>query len=80
LALITKFEPIGGGAPGRVHGAVGCGWAIFETAGRQYLQLDTYGSKARVMPGKVSQSIQLDENGARELMRLLTRAFPSLSQ
>jgi hypothetical protein len=80
MALIAKFEPIVGGASGRVHGAVECGRAMFETGGHQYLQLDTYGSKARVMPGRVSQSIQLDEDGARELMRLLTRAFPSLSQ
>lgn len=80
MALITKFEPMGASASGRVHGPVECGWAMFESGGTRYLQLDTYGSRTRAMPGKVSQSIQLDETGARELVRLLTQAFPSLGQ
>ena len=40
------------------------------------LQLETYGSDDRAIPGKVSQVIQLDEAGARELKRIIERAFP----
>jgi hypothetical protein len=79
VALIASFEPIGAGATGRVHGEVNCGWAIFESGGQRYLQLDTYGSRTRAIPGKVSQSIQLDEMGARELVRLLAKAFPGVT-
>jgi hypothetical protein len=43
-----------------------------------YLQLDTYGSQQRVIPGKVSQTIQLDVQSARELKRLLERTFPGI--
>ena len=31
---------------------------MFERDGKSYLQLDTYGSADRKIPGKVSQSIQ----------------------
>jgi hypothetical protein len=79
VALIASFEPIGAGTSGRVHGEVNCGWAIFESDGRRYLQLDTYGSRTRAMPGKVSQSIQLNEEGAGELVRLLAKAFPGVA-
>jgi hypothetical protein len=76
VALIKSFTPAGLENPGRVHREVDCGYAIFESAGRRYLQLDTYGSAERVIPGKVSQTIQIDESGAKELRKLLQRAFP----
>jgi hypothetical protein len=78
MALITSFEPIGAAGSGRVHGEVECGWAVFESCGRRYLQLDTYGSRTRAIPGKVSQTIQVDEEGARKLKRLIAQAFPGL--
>ena len=78
MALITTFEPIGAAARGRVHGEVECGWAIFESGGRRYLQLDTYGSQTRAIPGKVSQTLQLDEEGARQLKKLIAQAFPGV--
>jgi len=78
MALITTFEPIGAGARGRVHGEVECGWAIFDSGGRRYLQLDTYGSQTRAIAGKVSQTLQLDEEGARQLKKLIEQAFPGV--
>jgi hypothetical protein len=42
------------------------------------LQLDTYGSDERQIPGKVSQSLQFDEHAAQELFSILRRAFPGL--
>lgn len=75
MALIRHFRALGAADRGRVHGEVDCGYATFVHQGTRYLQLDTYGSGERLFPGKVSQSIQLDENGARRLKELLTRTF-----
>lgn len=78
MALVRTIGSAGVRNTGRVHGEVRCEHAIFDEAGRTYLQLDTYGSPERAHPDKVSQSIQLDEDGARELKALINRAFPSL--
>ena len=77
MARIAKYEPL---APGtdKVHGPVLCGWKTFEKNGEKLVQLDTYGSPDRKFRGKVSQSIQLDEASAGELMGILRRAFPNL--
>lgn len=75
MARIYEFEerPIGGT---RIHDPVVCGYRWFDVDGQRILQLETYGSDDRKMPGKVSQSLQLDEGAARELKRLIERAFP----
>ena len=78
MALIRSFESATASARQRVHGEVECGFSTFECDGRRYIQLDTYGSPERAIPGKVSQTIQLDEAGARDLKRLLTRVFPGI--
>lgn len=77
MALISGFVPRPG-AQGTFRSSVECGWAIREHAGKQYLHLETYGSNDRKIPGKVSQSLQLDESAARELLALLEKTFPSL--
>lgn len=58
MALIESFEhrPIDGT---KIHGAVTCGYRWFDVNGRRILQLDTYGSNERAVPGKVSQSMGL---------------------
>jgi hypothetical protein len=77
VALITQFTEIHKDT-NQVHGAVECGYTMFERRGSTYLQLDTYGSRDRKFQGKVSQSIQLDSQSAAELQRLIRRAFPEL--
>lgn len=62
----------------RVHAPVTCGYRSFTVQGKRYLQLDTYGTEDRVKKGAISQSIQLDEEAAEKLMRLLLETFPSL--
>ena len=64
----------------KVHGDVECGSRVFSANGALYLQLDTYGSNERAIPGKVSQSIQLDRDGAEALAAILERAFPGVSR
>lgn len=77
MALVRRFEtrPI---EPKRVHDDVVCGYAVAHINGRRILQLETYGSADRKIPGKVSQSLQLDTEGARELKRILENSFPGL--
>ena len=79
MALIRSFEmrtlERGGIHPTRVD----CEWAVFEQDGKRLLQLDTYGSDHRKDKGTVSQTLQLDWAGARELHRILQRAFPGMS-
>jgi hypothetical protein len=48
---------------------------MFEAGGETYLQLDTHGSSDRSVPGKVSQSVQLNEASAKQLRQLLAQAF-----
>lgn len=77
MAKIEEFEqrPIGGS---KVHDGVVCGYRWFDIGEQRILQLETYGRDSRRNPGKVSQSIQLDQDGARALKQLLERAFPGI--
>jgi hypothetical protein len=49
-----------------------------SSRGDRYLQLDTFGSTERQIPGKTSQSIQLNERSAAQLKILIERAFPGI--
>lgn len=79
MAKIKEFHKVALEST-RIHGGVNCGWRIFSAGGERILQLDTYGSEARKIPGKVSQSIQLDESSARDLMEIVLRAFPGVKR
>ena len=58
-----------------VQDVVGADYKFFELEGKKYFQIDSYGKRSRKNPGKVSQSIQFDEEFARELVRLLREEF-----
>jgi hypothetical protein len=77
MALISRFEerPL---EPSRIHGPVLCGYKAVDIAGVRVLQMETYGSPDRAIPGKISQSLQLTQESARELKRILERSFPGL--
>jgi hypothetical protein len=77
MARIERFEkrPIGGSS---LHKPVTCGYNWHDVDGQRVLFLETYGTKDRKFPDKVSQSIQLDEEAARELQLLIDRAFPRI--
>jgi hypothetical protein len=63
----------------RVHPTVvDCEWQVVRTPGATLLQLTTFGSAEREIPGKASQTIQVDRRGAATLIDLLRRAFPDL--
>ena len=79
MALITKFvhRP---GSTGGFRSEVECGYRIVSDGSTTLLHLETYGSSKRAIPGKISQSLQLDLDGARELRRLIDQAFPDLAR
>lgn len=78
MARIVQFKP-SEKVDHKVHQVIECCYFHFATPdGKRYLQLDTLGSRARKIPGKVSQTIQLDEDGAREMLRVIKEAFPNL--
>lgn len=61
-----------------MHKDVLCGYNAIDVKGQQILQLETYGTDDREMPGKISQSLQLDRDGAAQLKQILERAFPGI--
>ncbi len=78
MALVSRIER-SGRSSGSAHGETYCEVTVFtDDEGARYLQLDTHGSKTRKMPGKVSQSLQLNRDGALALKRHLEKAFPGL--
>jgi hypothetical protein len=72
IASFARKRPTG---TERAHPTeVECGYKSFvDSAGRHLLQFDTYGSDERVIPGKVSQSLQVDQARARKLIEILTQ-------
>ena len=58
-----------------VHTPVNATYTVFESDNEKYLQIDTYGRDERVVPGKISQSIQLSRDDARYLVNLLVDEF-----
>jgi hypothetical protein len=74
MALIKSFEHKSMDR-NSIHDAIDATYTTFERDGRRFLQIDSYGRAAREMPGKKSQSIQLDEKSARELFDILRDAF-----
>ena len=54
-----------------IHEKVYTTYSTFNSYGKHYVQIDTYGRSDGEQPGKISQSIQLDEKSARYLFELL---------
>jgi hypothetical protein len=75
---ITQFFPLPSDGGGRRHSQCACGWKVVERDGVRVVQLDTYGSHDPQDRGTVSQSLQVDEERARELVQILRNAFPTL--
>jgi hypothetical protein len=78
VALITEFTKLQK-ERNQVHGVVECGYTVFEHGGARFLQLDTYGSRERQIPGKTSQSIQLNAESAAQLNALIEKTFPEVA-
>jgi hypothetical protein len=58
------------------HSEVDCTYSIItDDNGKRYLQVDTYGSDIRWMPGKKSQSIRFAPEAIQQLKTLLSNKF-----
>lgn len=77
MARITRWEP--NRQDVRPHRTdVTCFYQpITDESGRPILHLSTFGSTQRQSEPKVSQTIQIDLDNARELVRILVEAFGS---
>src|SRR5690349_16034989 len=78
MALIERFveRPR---VVGKIHPTrTVCQYSILNVSGTSVLQLDTRGSDDREMPEKVSQTLQLDEQGAATLLKIIRATFPNL--
>jgi hypothetical protein len=58
-----------------IHDEIEATYTSFERDGRVLLQIDTYGRNTRQVPGKQSQTLQLDREGAEALYGILKREF-----
>ncbi len=76
MALVTKVVLVRKDNR-KVHRPTTCECSVFEDEGQRYVQLDTFGTDGRQFRGKISQSLQLDAQGAQELRAILDEAFPS---
>lgn len=79
MAFLVSLSPLSPLQGARPHSESECTWRISSRDGERVLQLDTYGSPQRKDVGTISQSIQLDETRAAELVAILRSAFPSIA-
>jgi hypothetical protein len=74
MALVRRFDKLDSERTS-LHEEVEARYSAFERDGQGFVQINTYGRPGREVPGKVSQSIQLDRDGAEALMAILQKAF-----
>lgn len=78
MAYIVSLSPLDPLEGRRPHSRSDCTWRVSSRDGEQVLQLDTYGSPERKDVGTISQSIQLDEERAAELVAVIRSVFPGV--
>jgi hypothetical protein len=57
------------------HSEADCTYSIVAAPDATYLQIDTYGSRQRQIPGKKSQSIRLAPEAIEQLKSILRKHF-----
>ncbi|MBU5615412.1 hypothetical protein [Geomonas azotofigens] len=55
------------------HTEVACTYAVIETDGKKFLQLDTYGSAQREIKGKKSQSVRLSPEAIAQIKKIFVQ-------
>lgn len=58
-----------------IHAPASAGYTVFICENKKIFQIDTYGRSTRQEPGKLSQSIQIDESMAKILVEQLKNTF-----
>ena len=73
MAIVRKLEPITLEIDAK-HTEVNCTYSIIvDNAGEKYLQIDTYGSKKRKIPGKKSQSVRFSSEAIEQLKAIIEK-------
>jgi hypothetical protein len=60
-----------------IHDEIEAKYAIFERDGRKFVQIDTFGRDDRQIPGKKSQTIQLDSAMPKRFLKFFEKNFAS---
>lgn len=58
-----------------IHDKVEATYSVFEDNGNKYFQIDSYGKSTREVPGKVSQSLQIDRKAAEVIVDIVIAEF-----
>jgi hypothetical protein len=75
MAIVRRFEKIEFDIPGE-HTEVDATYAIIGNKdGEKFLQIDTYGSSARQIKGKKSQSIRLSQEALDQIVKIIKDNF-----
>jgi hypothetical protein len=75
MAIVRKLEKVQLDRDSK-HTEVNCTYCIVEDAdGNKFLQIDTYGSAARMIPGKKSQSIRFSAEAIKQLKSIIAGEF-----
>ncbi len=78
MALITHIE-YGAALSERLHDKIDNARSFyFDIHGDRIFRIDTFGRDTRMIPGKKSQTIQLNRDAARQLINQLNEAFPGI--
>jgi len=75
MAIVTRFEKVPG--EGRLHptSVVAKVKTFGDPSRTPIVQIDTMGSNEREIPGKLSQTLQLTEDSARQLFEILRDTY-----
>ena len=75
MALVKTMSPLGLSRTPSLQGEVEAKFQVFERDGRHILQVNTYGSPEREIPGKVSQTLQFGPEGIAQL-KVILKSIP----
>jgi hypothetical protein len=74
MAIVRKLEPKELERSSR-HSDAEATVSLIEADGEKFVQIDTYGSKDRALPGKMSQSLRLSREAFERLIELGSKHF-----
>ncbi|WP_338465806.1 hypothetical protein RXV95_09475 [Novosphingobium sp. ZN18A2] len=74
MAVVRTFDEKELDRPSK-HSEVEATISLVEADGEKFVQIDTYGSKDRAIPGKVSQSLRLTKSAFEQLKTLAEKHF-----
>lgn len=73
MALVKSINKISRNS--RLQTEADCTYNTLSQEGKKYIQINTYGTKERLHKNVVSQSIQFDEQSARQLYEIIKKEF-----